>query len=55
MKFVAVGGGHGTAVSLRALKLLSPEVTGVVSVADDGGSTGRPARHVERGGGGGHP
>src|SRR5271163_3763735 len=41
MKVVAVGGGHGTAVSLRALKLLSDDVTGVVSVADDGGSTGR--------------
>jgi uncharacterized cofD-like protein len=41
MKLVAVGGGHGTAVSLRALKLLSSDVTGVVSVADDGGSTGR--------------
>ena len=41
MRFVAVGGGHGTAVSLRALKRLSPDVTGVVSVADDGGSTGR--------------
>jgi len=40
-KLVAVGGGHGTAVTLRALKLLSPDVTGVVSVADDGGSTGR--------------
>ncbi|MCU1364122.1 MAG: hypothetical protein JWM55_1950 [Acidimicrobiaceae bacterium] len=41
MKVVAVGGGHGTAVSLRALKLISDDVTGVVSVADDGGSTGR--------------
>jgi uncharacterized cofD-like protein len=41
MKVVAVGGGHGTAVSLRALKLVSDDVTGVVSVADDGGSTGR--------------
>ena len=41
MKLVAVGGGHGTAVSLRALKRLSTDVTGVVSVADDGGSTGR--------------
>jgi uncharacterized cofD-like protein len=41
MKVVAVGGGHGTAVSLRALKQLSKDVTGVVSVADDGGSTGR--------------
>ena len=41
MKVVAVGGGHGTAVSLRALRLISQDVTGVVSVADDGGSTGR--------------
>jgi uncharacterized cofD-like protein len=41
MNVVAVGGGHGTAVSLRALRRLSDHVTGVVSVADDGGSTGR--------------
>jgi uncharacterized cofD-like protein len=41
MKGVAVGGGHGTAVSLRALRHLTSDVTGVVSVADDGGSTGR--------------
>ncbi len=41
MRAVAVGGGHGTAVSLRALARLTDEVTGVVSVADDGGSTGR--------------
>ena len=40
MKVVAVGGGHGTAVSLQALRRLSKDVTGVVSVADDGGSTG---------------
>lgn len=36
-----MGGGHGTAVSLRALARVSDDVTGVVSVADDGGSTGR--------------
>ncbi len=41
MKVVAVGGGHGTAVSLRALRLIGSDVTGIVSVADDGGSTGR--------------
>lgn len=41
MRLVAVGGGHGTAVSLRALRRLGDDVTGVVSVADDGGSTGR--------------
>jgi uncharacterized cofD-like protein len=41
MRVVAVGGGHGSAVSLRALRLLSSDVTGIVSVADDGGSSGR--------------
>lgn len=38
---VAVGGGHGTAVTLRAALRYASSVTGVVSVADDGGSTGR--------------
>jgi uncharacterized cofD-like protein len=41
MKFAAVGGGHRTPASLRALRRLSDDVTGVVSVADDGGSSGR--------------
>ena len=41
MKLVALGGGHGTAVTLRSLRAISPDVTGIVSVADDGGSTGR--------------
>lgn len=38
---VALGGGHGLAVSLSALKLLTDRVTAVVTVADDGGSSGR--------------
>ena len=38
---VAVGGGHGTAVTLRAALRFAASVTGVVSVADDGGSSGR--------------
>jgi uncharacterized cofD-like protein len=38
---VAVGGGHGTAVTLRAALVYGGKVTGVVSVADDGGSSGR--------------
>jgi len=38
---VAVGGGHGTAVTLRAVRRFTEEVTAVVSVADDGGSSGR--------------
>jgi uncharacterized cofD-like protein len=40
-RVVAVGGGHGTAVTLRAALRYADRVTGVVSVADDGGSSGR--------------
>jgi uncharacterized cofD-like protein len=38
---VAIGGGHGTAVTLRAAVRYSDQVTAIVSVADDGGSSGR--------------
>jgi uncharacterized cofD-like protein len=38
---VALGGGHGTAVTLRAARRYARLVTAVVSVADDGGSSGR--------------
>lgn len=38
---VALGGGHGLSVSLRALRRLTASVTAVVGVADDGGSSGR--------------
>lgn len=38
---VALGGGHGLAASLRAVRRYSGDVTAVVSVADDGGSSGR--------------
>lgn len=41
MKVVALGGGHGLAASLQALRRLTPNVTAVVTVADDGGSSGR--------------
>jgi len=40
-KVVAVGGGHGTAVTLRAATQYTQRVTAIVSVADDGGSSGR--------------
>ncbi len=40
-RVVALGGGHGLAASLRAARLYAGEVTAVVSVADDGGSSGR--------------
>jgi uncharacterized cofD-like protein len=38
---VALGGGHGLAASLQALRRVTPHVTAVVTVADDGGSSGR--------------
>jgi uncharacterized cofD-like protein len=36
-----MGGGHGLAASLSALRLLTDQLTAVVTVADDGGSSGR--------------
>jgi uncharacterized cofD-like protein len=38
---VALGGGHGLYASLSALKLVSDDITAVVTVADNGGSSGR--------------
>ena len=38
---VAIGGGHGLAQTLRAARQYAGELTAVVSVADDGGSSGR--------------
>ena len=38
---VALGGGHGLATTLRAVRRYAGRVTAVVSVADDGGSSGR--------------
>jgi uncharacterized cofD-like protein len=38
---VALGGGHGLFSTLRALRHLQARVTAVVTVADDGGSSGR--------------
>lgn len=40
-RVVAIGGGHGTAVTLRAATRYTDRVTAIVSVADDGGSSGR--------------
>ena len=52
MKIVAFGGGHGLGASLRALRLLKAkldlELTAVVTVGDDGGSSGR--LRADRGG-----
>ena len=38
---VAIGGGHGLAATLRAVRTYTDRVTAIVSVADDGGSSGR--------------
>ncbi|WP_066463026.1 uridine diphosphate-N-acetylglucosamine-binding protein YvcK [Sanguibacter suarezii] len=38
---VALGGGHGLSASLSALRLMSGSLAAVVTVADDGGSSGR--------------
>lgn len=40
-RVVAIGGGHGLAATLRATRTYASDITAVVSVADDGGSTGR--------------
>ncbi|ALV44966.1 2-phospho-L-lactate transferase [Arthrobacter alpinus] len=41
VKVAALGGGHGLYASLSALRLVTGQVTAVVTVADDGGSSGR--------------
>lgn len=43
---VALGGGHGLAASLSALRRVTATVTAVVTVADDGGSSGRLRRDL---------
>ena len=40
-RIVALGGGHGLYATLSAARRLTPHVTAVVTVADDGGSSGR--------------
>ncbi|MDP3722743.1 MAG: YvcK family protein [Candidatus Omnitrophota bacterium] len=41
LKIVAIGGGTGLSTLLRGLKAYTMNVTAIVSVADDGGSSGR--------------
>jgi uncharacterized cofD-like protein len=40
-KVVALGGGHGLAASLAALRRVTTDLTAIVTVADNGGSSGR--------------
>ena len=37
----ALGGGHGLAATLTALRYVTDDITAIVTVADDGGSSGR--------------
>ena len=46
VRAVALGGGHGLHATLCALRLLTEEITAVVTVADDGGSSGRLRREL---------
>ncbi len=45
-RVVALGGGHGLYAMLRALVRLDVDITAIVTVADDGGSSGRLRREM---------
>lgn len=45
-KIVAIGGGTGLATLLRGIKEYTDNLTAIVTVADDGGSTGRLRREM---------
>ncbi|MEP0911090.1 YvcK family protein [Leptolyngbya sp. ST-U4] len=45
-KIVVVGGGTGLSTLLRGLKAYSANITAIVTVADDGGSSGRLRREI---------
>src|ERR1700754_332813 len=46
-KVVALGGGTGLSVALGAIREYAGDITAVVSVADDGGSSGRLRRDLD--------
>jgi uncharacterized cofD-like protein len=46
VKAVALGGGHGLYATLLALRAITEDITAVVTVADDGGSSGRLRREL---------
>lgn len=46
LRAVALGGGHGLQATLSALRRITPDTTAVVTVADDGGSSGRLRREL---------
>ena len=40
-RIVCLGGGHGLAATLAAVRKITSEITAIVTVADNGGSSGR--------------
>lgn len=46
IKFVAIGGGTGLPSALRGMKAYTSNITAIVTVADDGGSSGRLRRDM---------
>ena len=46
MRVVGIGGGHGLAATLAAARRYASDVSAVVTVADDGGSSGRLTREL---------
>jgi len=47
LRVVAIGGGTGLPATLRGLKPYTDHITAVVTVADDGGSSGRLRRDLQ--------
>jgi uncharacterized cofD-like protein len=47
LRAVALGGGHGLHATLSALRRLTDDITAIVVVADDGGSSGRIRRELD--------
>lgn len=46
LRVVGIGGGHGLAATLQAARRYAADVAAVVTVADDGGSSGRLTREL---------
>jgi uncharacterized cofD-like protein len=46
-RVVAIGGGHGLSQALHAIQTYAGSITAVVTVADDGGSSGRLIDHMD--------
>ncbi len=47
VQVAAIGGGHGLSVALQAILDYADAVTAIVTVSDDGGSSGRIALHLD--------